>query len=240
MEKYVFLFKRQQFQYLTKSVALAAGAFLTTAAATTVLYLLTGEKLRTPFSALTFILFLIPGTMVYYRHLICRRMSFRTFLLLIALTTSLPMVRIVAKTGLPLTLYALAAATVLFLYTLHRGMRVRQTLNIISLFYLMFFCVAACSLLEAFVALFNGGGPSLYVTFAVAAVIFGKINIRDVFQFRLQLPEGTAMEEKEINKVVEETALNLYLNFIGMIFVVDFMKFVVRVLAENPKKNASE
>ena len=48
------------------------------------------------------------------------------------------------------------------------------------------------------------------------------------------------MEEKEINKVVEETALNLYLNFIGMIFVVDFMKFVVRVLAENPKKNASE
>ena len=46
-------------------------------------------------------------------------------------------------------------------------------------------------------------------------------------------------QEKEIDKVVEETALSLYLNFIGMIFVADFMKFVVKLLAETPKKRVS-
>lgn len=114
-------------------------------------------------------------------------------------------------------------------------MQVNRTRSIISLFYLMFVCVGVCSLLEAAVAMFNSGGPSMYATFVVAAVIFGKINVHDVFRFRTRLPEGTALEEKEIDKVVEETALSLYLNFIGMIFVADFMKFVVKLLAETPK-----
>ncbi len=157
-----------------------------------------------------------------------------------ALTISLPMVWIVAKAGLPLTLLAFAFAAALFFYTLRRGMQVNQTRSIISLFYLMFVCVGVCSLLEAAVALFNGSGPSMYATFVVAAVIFGKINVHDVFRFRTRLPEGTALEEKEIDKVVEETALSLYLNFIGMIFVADFMKFVVKLLAETPKKRVSD
>lgn len=114
-------------------------------------------------------------------------------------------------------------------------MQVNRTRSIISLFYLMFVCVGVCSLLEATADIFSGSGPSMYATFVVAAVIFGKINVHDVFRFRTRLPEGTALEEKEIDKVVEETALSLYLNFIGMIFVADFMKFVVKLLAETPK-----
>lgn len=149
------------------------------------------------------------------------------------------MVWIVAKAGLPLTLLALASAAALFFYTLRRGMQVNRTRSIISLFYLMFVCVGVCSLLEATADIFSGSGPSMYATFVVAAVIFGKINVHDVFRFRTRLPEGTALEEKEIDKVVEETALSLYLNFIGMIFVADFMKFVVKLLAETPKKRVS-
>ena len=145
------------------------------------------------------------------------------------------MVWIVAKAGLPLTLLAFCLCRRVVFYTLRRGMQVNQTRSIISLFYLMFVCVGVCSLLEAAVALFNGSGPSMYATFVVAAVIFGKINVHDVFRFRTRLPEGTALEEKEIDKVVEETALSLYLNFIGMIFVADFMKFVVKLLAETQK-----
>ena len=118
-------------------------------------------------------------------------------------------------------------------------MQVNRTRSIISLFYLMFVCVGVCSLLEATAAIFSGGGPSMYATFVVAAVIFGKINVHDVFRFRTRLPDGTAQEEKEIDKVVEETALSLYLNFIGMIFVADFMKFVVKLLAENHIKRVS-
>ena len=105
-------------------------------------------------------------------------------------------------------------------------MQVNRTRSIISLFYLMFVCVGVCSLLEAAVAMFNGGGSSMYATFVVAAVIFGKINVHDVFRFRTRL--------------AEETALSLYLNFIGMIFVADFMKFVVKLLAETPKKRVSD
>ncbi len=242
MERYVFLFKRQQYEYLTKSVALASGALLLTSVATAVGLLFAKDAIEASVFSGTFawLLFFVPALTVRYRHFICGRIPFRLFLPLTALTVSLPMVWIVAKAGLPLTLLALASAAALFFYTLRRGMQVNRTRSIISLFYLMFVCVGVCSLLEAAVAMFNGGGSSMYATFVVAAVIFGKINVHDVFRFRTRLPEGTALEEKEIDKVVEETALSLYLNFIGMIFVADFMKFVVKLLAETPKKRVSD
>ena len=241
MERYVFLFKRQQYEYLTKSVALASGALLLTSAATAVGLLFAKDAIGASVFGGTFawLLFFVPALTVRYRHFICGRIPFRLFLPLTALTVSLPMVWIVAKAGLPLTLLALASAATLFFYTLRRGMQVNRTRSIISLFYLMFVCVGVCSLLEATADIFSGSGPSMYATFVVAAVIFGKINVHDVFRFRTRLPEGTALEEKEIDKVVEETALSLYLNFIGMIFVADFMKFVVKLLAETPKKRVS-
>ncbi len=241
MERYVFLFKRQQYEYLTKSVALASGALLLTSVATAVGLLFAKDAIEASVFSGTFawLLFFVPALTVRYRHFICGRIPFRLFLPLTALTVSLPMVWIVAKAGLPLTLLALAFAAALFFYTLRRGMQVNRTRSIISLFYLMFVCVGVCSLLEATASIFSGGGSSMYATFVVAAVIFGKINVHDVFRFRTRLPEGTALEEKEIDKVVEETALSLYLNFIGMIFVADFMKFVVKLLAETPKKRVS-
>lgn len=149
------------------------------------------------------------------------------------------MVWIVAKAGLPLTLLALASAAALFFYTLRRGMQVNRTRSIISLFYLMFVCVGVCSLLEATADIFAAADRRCMQPLSWRPLFSAKINVHDVFRFRTRLPEGTALEEKEIDKVVEETALSLYLNFIGMIFVADFMKFVVKLLAETPKKRVS-
>lgn len=151
MERYVFLFKRQQYEYLTKSVALASGALLLTSVATAVGLLFAKDAIEASVFSGTFawLLFFVPALTVRYRHFICGRIPFRLFLPLTALTVSLPMVWIVAKAGLPLTLLALASAATLFFYTLRRGMQVNRTRSIISLFYLMFVCVGVCSLLEA-------------------------------------------------------------------------------------------
>lgn len=119
MERYVFLFKRQQYEYLTKSVALASGALLLTSVATAVGLLFAKDAIEASVFSGTFawLLFFVPALTVRYRHFICGRIPFRLFLPLTALTVSLPMVWIVAKAGLPLTLLALAfAAALFFLY----------------------------------------------------------------------------------------------------------------------------
>ena len=242
MEKYVFLFRRQQFEYLTKSVALASGALLVTTTATLACYWFVKDNFAASIfgGSFAWFLFFIPALIARYRHFICNKIPFGLFFLLIALSVSLPMFGIVIRAGLTLTLLSLLSAIVWFFYTLRRGMLVRKTRGIVGLYFLMLACVFVCSLFEAIVAMINNEAPSMYVTFIVAAIIFGKINVHDVHQFRTQLPEGTAIKEKDINQIVQNTALSLYLNFIGMVFVVDFMKFVVKVWYESPKKRVSE
>ena len=82
MERYVFLFKRQQYEYLTKSVALAAGALLLTAAATAVGLLFVEDEIGASVFGGTFawLLFFVPALTVRYQHFICGRIPFRLFL----------------------------------------------------------------------------------------------------------------------------------------------------------------
>lgn len=81
MERYVFLFKRQQYEYLTKSVALASGALLLTSAATAVGLLFAKDAIGASVFGGTFawLLFFVPALTVRYRHFICGRIPFRLF-----------------------------------------------------------------------------------------------------------------------------------------------------------------
>lgn len=238
MEKYVFLFERQRLQYLMKSVAIALGSVLLTMGMAFMLYLIIKPEEHHFIPSMAFFLFFIPAIVAHYRQYLCRKMHFICFFLLLIVTISLPLVWVIAKTNLSFIVWSLVAANIYFAFTVYYGLKTQKTLSFSSITFLMFCCAGLVSLFEAFSSLFRNQSPSMYWTLVVAAIIFGLFNIHDVVQFKLKLSLQTGYEQKDVTKTVNETALSLYLNFIGMIMIVDFVKFVIKLLIESPIKKS--
>ncbi len=243
METFIFVFKRQQFNYLMKSVALAAGAFVLTIIITALCYYYIGDEVKNSDFAQTWVwmMLALPALLAYFKTAILAKIPFGLFFGLIVLTTSLPLFWIVAKTSLWLIICAMVVAVGLFVYSIRKGLMVEHGGSFNHLAFGMFWIVAFCSLIVSSFAIFSGKPIPMFIVFAIAALIYVKINIFDVFLLRKKLPSGIGLKEKEINQVVVQTALNLYLNFIGMIFVIDFMKFLTKLWVETtPKKSVSK
>lgn len=243
METYVFVFKRQRFQYLMKAVALAASAFLLTIIITALCYYYIGDEVKNSDFAQTWVwmMLTLPALLAYFKTAILAKIPFGLFFGLIVLTTSLPLFWIVAHTNLWVVICAMIAAVGLFVYSIRKGLMVEHGGSFNNLAFGMFLIVAVCALIVSSFAIFTGKPIPMFIVFAIVALIYVKINIFDVFQLRKKLPSGIGLKEKEVNQLVVQTALNLYLNFIGMIFVIDFIKFLTKLWVETtPKKSVSK
>lgn len=243
MEKYVFLFRRQQFHYLMKSIALAIGGILLTALSTLGLYLCIKPEMKEGEyhlgSTLAWFLMIIPIVIVYYRRQICHKTNFWFFFGLLAVSFAPALVWIIAKFSLSVILMALVIGVFLFSLSCYWGLRVKSFLKFELIIFIMFVITIILSILEAVYYMFFGGNFYMLGTYSIVAIIFAGINAHDILCFRNKLPANVALCQSEINKSVLDTAVSLYLNFIGMVFIIDFMKVVVKLLAEKPNKKSA-
>ena len=220
-----------------QSVMLATAGILLTLGTAVCFYLIWAPS-QDYGASLAWFMFFIPGIVAYYRPLLCKRIGSLAFFWLAAFSMSFPMTWIIAKSGLPLVFYALAAAVGLFILSFYRGLRVQHCPTVSQITGLMFVCVIVAVFLEISFAIFNGSIPSMFFTFGVAAVIFGLYNVHDVYQFMKKYPPYSGHRQKEIYNDIYEKALLLYLNFFGMLFIADFMKFLIRVIIDFPPKKS--
>lgn len=244
MEKFVFLFKRQQFHYLMKSIALASGGILLTALSTLGLYLWIKPEMKEGVyhfgSTLAWFLMFIPGAIAYYRKQICLKTNFWFFFVLLAISFAPALVWLIAKFRLSVIIAALVFGIFLFLLSSYWGLRVKSFLKFDLLIFIMFMFTIISTILEAVYYMFFDGNFYMLGTYSIVAIIFAGINAHDILCFRNKLPLHIALPQDEITEITKSTAVSIYLNFIGMVFIIDFMKVVVKLLAEKPiKKSAS-
>lgn len=242
MEKYQFIFKRQQFQLLMRAIVIAFGGVILTTLCSMLLYGLfisneaENQAMFTSFSLFSFI---FPCGVMYYRQRICQKNRIVLFLLL-AVTMSAPLVWIIAQNTFTTFVFGSILALVIFAVSFRWGLKVKNSLSFQGISCLMFICVVVSSLIEFGCGLFAPEHLKMHATFCVVAFIFGLCNVHDVLHFRKQLPEFTGFTQTEIRETVLETAIQLYINFIGMFFIIDFIKFILKILAVQPlQKSAS-
>lgn len=244
MKKYLFLFKRQQLQFLIGAIAIAMSGIVLTTLFTMLLYNIVvlrffGTEIKFYFNSLAWLSFVFPCAVAYYRKQICKKISTCFFFVLLAVSVSAPMVWIIAKSSFNLVLLSLISCMFLFILSCYWGLKAKSFIKFEIISLIMFGGIMISSLFECIYFLFKGGNMHMYFTFCIAALVFGIFNAHDVFQFRKKLPEGIGMEKHEIIDAVMETAVSLYINLIGMIFIIDFMKFLVKLIAEKPRKKSS-
>ncbi len=191
------------------------------------------------FTSVSMFAFIVPCGVMYCRKRICQKFNSIVLFLLLATAMSFPMVWIIARNTINVVVFGCILALVIFMLSLWWGMRVARFLHFRGLCYIMFTCVAVSSLIEAFFGVFNQEHLKLHVTFCLITLIFGLYNVHDVLRFREELPEFAGTEQQQIRQNIIETAIQLYLNFIGMLFIVDFMKFLVKVFAEQPSQKSA-
>lgn len=254
METYVIVFKRQQFQYLMKAVALAACALALSFIIAALCYYYIGDAVKGLWFAnsLKLAMFFVPfGIAVLYQKPFAKNIPYGVFFGLIVLTTSLALFWIVVQTSVWLLACSLVGAMFLFSYSVCKGLKLKKTnykgldikkskdLSVLTgmTMLIVFFAI----LLEVVLSLFTSKPPTTYPTLIIVALIYARFNAVDIFLMREQMSAGCVLNQKEINQVVVKTALNLYLNFIGMIFVIDFIKILTKIAVEIPiKKSVSK
>lgn len=243
MEKYVFLFKRQQFHYLMKSIALASGGILLTALSTLGLYLCIKPEMTEGIyhfgSTLSWFLMFIPVVIAYNRRQICHKTNLWFFFGLLAVSFAPALVWIIVKFSLSVILMALVVGVFLSSLSCYWGLHVKTFLKFDLLIFIMFVITIILSILEAVYYMFFGGNFYMLGTYSIVAIIFAGINAHDILCFRNKLPLHIALPQDEITEITKDTAVSLYLNFIGMVFIIDFMKVVVKLLAEKPNKKSA-
>lgn len=243
MEQYRFIFKRQQRQHLTSAVAIVFCGIILTALCTMLLYSLlisNEEQNQAMYASASVFSFIFPCGVMYFRKRICQKFNRVVLFLLLSAAMSVPMVWIIARNTFTSFVFGSILAFVIFTLSLWWGLKVKKFLSFRGLCHLTFVCVAVSSLIEFCRGLFAPEYLKMHVTFCVVALIFGLYNAHDVLRFRKGLPEFTGFTQKEIRETVLETAIQLYINFIGTFFIVDFMKFIVKVFAvQSLQKSAS-
>lgn len=242
MEKYQFIFKKQQFQLLTAAIAITFCGVILTTLCTMILYsLLISNKAehQAVYASVSVFSFIIPCIVVSFRERICKKFNSIILFLLLTTAMSVPMVWIIARNTVGTVVFGCILAVTIFMLSVWWGLKVKNFLGYRGLFHIMFTCVAVSALLEGLKGIFSPEYLKMHITFCIVALIFGLYNAHDVFHFRKQLPEFTGLGQTEIKETVIETAIQLYLNFIGMFFIADFMKFIVKVIALPPSQKSA-